>query len=80
MAKPQNEPVFLKIHITKDVYEHIEAFKQAWEGENVDEVVVRVDIGDGTAHEIKGTLQEFLTKLGLDAAASRLLIRDGEAG
>ncbi len=62
---PQAEPVFLKIVITKDVKEKIETFRRAWGGEEVMEVMIRVEGKDGHAYEIGGSMREFLNMVGL---------------
>jgi hypothetical protein len=75
MGKPQSEPTFFKLVIGSDVYEKIEAFQEKWGEQKVDEIVVRVSTGDGHSYEVRGTLQAFLEKLGLEQAGHKLLLK-----
>jgi hypothetical protein len=75
MGKPQREPTFLKVTIGAEVYEQLGVFKEKWQGQKVEEVVVRVNTGHGHSYEMRGTLQSFLEKLGLEKAAGELLLK-----
>lgn len=75
MAKPEREPVFLKVIITRDVHERIAEFKDRWSEYETKEVVVRVETGEGQAYEFGSDLQEFLSRLGLEEAGRKLLVK-----
>jgi len=66
---PTREPAFMKIVITPDVFEKVKAFKESWEGTQVEEVKLRAELGNGTAHEVTLTMEEFLEAVGLGVAA-----------
>lgn len=65
----------MKIVITPNVYQKIAEFKNNWKYDDVPdakEVLIRVDIGNGTAKELELTLAEFLDALGLGEAEKQL--------
>lgn len=69
---PKVEPVFLKIVITADVADRIKNFKENWKGEEIKEVIVRVQTEDGHAYETGGDMIEFLKRMGLEEPAKKL--------
>lgn len=72
MAKPKREVAYMKIVITKEVYEKIEKFKEDNKGDDVKEVWVVVQTGENTYQEIGGTMSEFLRMIGLHEADKAL--------
>mgnify|MGYP001596288822 CR=1 FL=1 len=82
MPKPEREVAFMKILITRDVYQKMQDFKELWadapEVKKIEEVVIVVQLGEHD-HEIKLTLAQFLDRLGLSDAGRRLLVRENEA-
>lgn len=68
MAKPEVEPVFIKIQITKDVYAKLDAFKRKWPGAKVMDVMVQVEVEDGHYKEMGFYLGDFLEALDLEEA------------
>lgn len=68
MGEPIKEPVFLKLVITADVYKKIDDFKAKWPGVKTAEVMVRVEVGDGHAHETECSMDELLSLLGFEDA------------
>lgn len=70
--KPQREVAFIKMVITKDVYAKLDTFKQGWQDQKPVDVLVRVEVGNGKAHELEFTLSEFLDALGLADADAEI--------
>lgn len=68
MAEPKHEVALIKIVITKDVYAKLADFKDKWKGEKVSDVIVRVETGNGQAHEQEFSMTEFLEALGFEDA------------
>lgn len=66
--QPEREVAFMKIVITKDIYQKLNDFKDKWSGQKVSDVKVRVNVSDVRAIEVELTMSEFLEALGLEDA------------
>lgn len=68
--KPKREIAFMKIVITADVYAKLADFKAKWksEGEKAADVLIRVETGNGQAHEQEFSMSEFLDAIGFEEA------------
>lgn len=69
---PKREIAFMKIVITSDVYHKLAQFKENWKGEKATDVLIRVDVGNGKAHEQEYSLDEFLETLGFEDAIAEI--------
>lgn len=72
MSQPEREPTYIKIVITSDVYKKMEEFKDNWEGQEVVDVAVRVELGNGRSKEVSLTMSEFLEAIGLEEADAEI--------
>lgn len=70
--KIEKEPIFLGITLSSDIYKQLESFKERWQGVEIQEVCIRVEVGHGKAKEAIMTLTEFLTGVGQETAAKNI--------
>lgn len=70
--KINREVAFMKIVITSDVYAKLDNFKKGWKDEKPVDVLIRVETGNGQAHEQEFSMSEFLEALGFEDADAEI--------